>query len=187
VRLSARRGIAASIYRPGIISGHSRTGAWNHADLVWGLARACFTLGKIPALAGQVDVVPVDYVSRAIVHLSLHQAPDGRVFHLGNPVTYPYGEMVSVIRRLGLPVDAVPFDVWREELFRRSLEGKSNEWNAFLPIIEEVEVEQIFMPHFDASNTLAGLEGSGISCPPVGPELLGHYLEFFNREGFFKS
>jgi hypothetical protein len=149
------------------------------------LARACFTLGKIPELEGRVDVVPVDYVSRTIVHLSLNETPDGRVYHLGNPETYPYAEMVALIQRLGLPADPVPFDDWREALFRKAMEGEAGEWSAFLPIIEEVEVEQIFMPAFDVSNTLKGLEGSGISCPPVGEELLGHYLRFFNEVGFF--
>jgi amino acid adenylation domain-containing protein/thioester reductase-like protein len=185
VEEAARRGIPAAIYRPGVISGHSETGAWNHTDLVWGLARACFTLGKIPELEGRVDVVPVDYVSRTIVHLSLNETPDGRVYHLGNPETYPYAEMVALIQRLGLPADPVPFDDWREALFRKAMEGEAGEWSAFLPIIEEVEVEQIFMPAFDVSNTLKGLEGSGISCPPVGEELLGHYLRFFNEVGFF--
>ena len=115
----------------------------------------------------------------------LHEAPDGRVYHLGNPATYRYSQMTSLIRRLGLPADPVPFDEWRDALFRKSMEGEAGEWNAFLPILEEVEVEQIFMPAFDASNTLAGLNGSGISCPPVGEELLGHYLKFFNEKGFF--
>ncbi|HUF38043.1 MAG TPA: thioester reductase domain-containing protein [Anaerolineales bacterium] len=184
VEEAVRRGIPVAVYRPGVISGHSQTGAWNHTDLVWSLARACFTLGKIPELEGRVDVVPVDYVSRAIVHLSLNEAPDGRVYHLGNPGTYPYAEMVALIRRLGLPADPVPFDDWRTALFRKAMEGEAGEWHAFLPILEDVEVEQIFMPAFDASNTLKGLAGSGIRCPPVGEELLGHYLKFFNNQGF---
>lgn len=177
VQLAVARGVPAAIYRPGYISGHSETGTWNNTDLVWGLARACLALGKVPDLVGPVDVVPVDYVSRAIVRLSLTRVPDGRIYHLGNPKTYPYLEMVSLLQRLGLSVDLVPFDDWREILFRHAMEGHSGEWNAFLPIIEEVEFQRIWMPAFDSTNTVAGLEGSGISCPPVGPELLTRYLE----------
>ncbi len=184
VRQAAARGIPVSIYRPGIISGHSQTGGWNHTDLVWSLGRACLAIGKVPRLSGQVDVVPVDFVSRAIVSISRRAAPEGRVFHLGNPVTYPYEEMVDLVRRLGLPVDVVPFDHWRESLFRRSLAAEGEDWNAFLPILEEVEIEQIFMPRFGMANTLSALSGTGISCPPVGPPLLSHYLKFFSQAGF---
>jgi myxalamid-type nonribosomal peptide synthetase MxaA len=74
VMAAMERGIPAAIYRPGLISGASESGAWNTEDIMSTLTRVCLAVGAVPALDVMVDVVPVDYVSRAIVHLS--QQPD---------------------------------------------------------------------------------------------------------------
>ena len=50
-------------------------------------------------------------------------------------------------------------------------------------IAEEVTVDQVFMPTFDNSRTLQGLSNTGVTCPPVGPDLLQTYLKFFQSSG----
>jgi hypothetical protein len=80
-------------------------------------------------------------------------------------------------------VEAVPFDQWRQKLFDLASQFGGPAANPFLPLLEEVAVEQVFMPAFDCRQTLAGLAGSDVDCPPVSPELLATYLSYFSNRG----
>jgi len=183
VLLGAERGIPAAIYRPGLVSGDSRSGVWNTADMMSTMARACIALGAAPELDVDVDIVPVDYVSKALVTLALG-APTGRIFNLSNPQTMPYDTLLSLVNDAGFPLRPLPFERWRQ-LLVDMVQGLGGEgWNPFLPLLEEVTAEQIFMPGFDNSNTLQGLAGTGIICPAVGRELLQTYLGYFQASGF---
>ena len=64
------RGLPITIYRPGYVTGDSRTGACKADDFLHSVVLACTRLGSIPALDMNLEVTPVDYVSRAIVYLS---------------------------------------------------------------------------------------------------------------------
>ena len=70
VMQAGARGIPVAIYRPGLVSGHSLTGAWNTDNLISSMTRACVLLGSVPNLDVTVNIVPVDFVSAAIIHLS---------------------------------------------------------------------------------------------------------------------
>ena len=179
------RGIPVAIYRPGLVTGDSETGAWNTDDMMSTLARACLVVGAVPELDVMVDVVPVDYVSGAIVRLSQQASSLGQTFHLANPEPMPYTELVAWVRSLGFSLETVPFAEWRRRLF--ALAGKSDDdgdgAEPFLPLLEEVTAEQVFMPSFDCRRALDGLEDSDVACPPVGPSLLSTYLAYFGRQG----
>ena len=84
VMTAVQRGIPAAIYRPGLVSGDSSTGAWNTADMMTTLARASLAIGAVPELDVQVDIVPVNYVSQAIVALSKRPESVSGIFHLAN-------------------------------------------------------------------------------------------------------
>ncbi|HSM56063.1 MAG TPA: amino acid adenylation domain-containing protein [Candidatus Sulfomarinibacteraceae bacterium] len=204
VQAAMGRGIPAAIYRPGLVSGDSETGAWNTADMMTTLARLSLALGAAPQLdegdkETQVDVVPVDYVSAAIVRLSLQPDCLGRTFHLNNPRPWSYARLLQWANEAGLGLETVTFARWRERLVMLALQaggpstgldgGPStgldggNGANPFLPLIEEVSAEQVFMPAFDCSQTLAGLADSDVSCPPVGPALLQTYLDYLRQKG----
>jgi thioester reductase-like protein len=85
VAQAGSRGIPYAIYRPGLVSGHSLTGAWNTDNLISSMTRACVLLGSVPDLDVMVNIVPVDFVSAAIVRLSKDPANLGRTYHLDNP------------------------------------------------------------------------------------------------------
>jgi hypothetical protein len=63
----------------------------------------------------------------------------------------------------------------------------SGGWEPYLPLLEEVEERQVFMPEFDLSNTLTRLEGSGIQCHPVDDRLFSTYLQYFIPRGFLEK
>ncbi|HSB00522.1 MAG TPA: amino acid adenylation domain-containing protein, partial [Anaerolineales bacterium] len=47
VRQAGACGIPVAIYRPGLVSGHSLTGAWNTDNLISSMTRACVLLGSV--------------------------------------------------------------------------------------------------------------------------------------------
>jgi thioester reductase-like protein/amino acid adenylation domain-containing protein len=185
VLLAAERGLPVAIYRPGLVSGDSRSGGWNTADMMSTMALACMALGAVPDLEVDVDIVPVDYVSKALVTLVLGRggsrtAPTatGQIFNLSNPGTIPYRHLLAWVNAAGLPLRALPFEQWRQMLVEMAQQLGAESWNPFLPLLDEVTAEQVFMPTFDCHNTLQGLSGSDVTCPPVGPVLLQTYLSF---------
>jgi hypothetical protein len=84
----------------------------------------------------------------------------------------------------GFNARKLSFDEWRAELFRQTAYMPSDGWEPYLPLLEEVEEKQVFMPEFDLNNTLTALNGSGIVCHPVNGQLLSRYLKYFTSEGF---
>ncbi|MFC7650288.1 SDR family oxidoreductase [Streptosporangium lutulentum] len=71
VRIARERGLPVSVYRPSRIAGDSETGACQSDDFLWRVLKGCVQAEAAPAGAEMlVDLVPVDYVSSAIVALS---------------------------------------------------------------------------------------------------------------------
>ncbi|EDN06222.1 hypothetical protein HCAG_02825 [Histoplasma mississippiense (nom. inval.)] len=82
---AGRRGLPVAIYRAGTISGHSTTGAGNAWDLLSALVVKSIHLGYAPDVEGwRAEMTPVDFVSKAIVHLSNQIHTNRLLFHLGD-------------------------------------------------------------------------------------------------------
>jgi hypothetical protein len=126
----------------------------------------------------------VDFVSAAIIHLSRNPENFGRIYHLDNPEPIHFSKLADWLSNQGFNARKVSFDEWRAELFRQVPHMPFDDWQPYLPLLEEVEEKQVFMPEFDLSNTLAGLIGSGIRCHPVDDELFSTYLKYFTPRGF---
>jgi len=187
IQQAMTRGIPCAIYRPGLVSGHSVTGAWNTDNLISSMTRACVLLGSVPNLDVMVNIVPVDFVSAAIVQLSKDEKNFGAIFHLDNPDPLHFKHLAGWLASRGLQARAVSFDEWREELFSQIPHMPSDEWAPYLPLLEEVDESQVFMPEFDLANTLTRLEGSGIACHPVNEALFTAYLNYFIPRGFLEK
>jgi len=182
VMTAVERGIPAAIYRPGLVSGDSQTGAWNTGDMMTTLARASLAIGAVPELDVQVDIVPVDYVSGAIVALSRRPDSIGGIFHLANTGPLAYGELLDWVGEQGMTLEQIPFIEWRQRLAALMTAVGGEEVAAFAPLLDEITAEQIFMPTIDCANTLAGLEGSDVSCPAVDGRLMTTYFHYLLGE-----
>src|SRR5439155_6567999 len=76
------RGIPVSIYRPATVAGHSQTGVFNTNDFVLRVLKGCIELKQAPEIHLPMYIAPVDYVSKAIVLLSLQPQLLGKAFNL---------------------------------------------------------------------------------------------------------
>lgn len=115
VREAHARGLAARIYRPPLITGHSQTGEYNPDDLVTALVRGCVQMGTAPDLDWRLDCVPVDEAARSIVALSAEAGP---VFHVGPERPRHWRECVLALRLHGYPLRLVPYHAWLRQLER---------------------------------------------------------------------
>jgi thioester reductase-like protein len=182
IEIGRERKIPISIYRPGRISGHSQTGACNSSDSLYRLLAGCVQLGCVPDGDKLMNVAPVDYVSRAIVHLSRQKESIGKNFHLVNPDSFYLSELVTWIRSIGYPIERVSYETWQAEIVNRA--GNSPD-HALYPLVglfsekvSEAEKPLSGTLLFDCQNTLDGLATTDITCPQANANLFRTYFSY---------
>lgn len=186
VLLARERGVPVAVYRPGRISGQSQTGAWNVDDFLCLLIKGCLQLGSIPDRYSRlVDLVPGDYAAKAMVHLAKQPASLGKNFHLVNPQPMRWTDFVSVLCSFYPRLRSVPYDIWQTELILRTT-TQENVLAPLLPFFLEPDLPSE-PEHFSCRQTLAGLQGSSLACPPVDAGLLYTYLAYLIRSGFLPT
>ena len=196
IRIARSRGLPVTIYRPGVLSGHSRTGIGNTRDMVWSLIKSCIQMGVHPIDEYRMDVTPVDYVASAIVHLSLDPANADRLFQLPHPNPPSYRRVYEMVRSYGYPMEPLPFREWIDRVVEVARVDPGNALAPFVGVAENYdklsekaqaagEGGRLKDIVFDGTNTRNGLAGSGIVCPELDEELIGRYLEAFIRAGFY--
>jgi thioester reductase-like protein len=196
-RLAAGRGVPVAIYRPGIITGDSRSGICATHDFIWRFTRANVEMGQVAMMDGGTDVAPIDYVSASIVELSLRPESLGRTFNLTHPEIVRWSDVWESARRFGYRLDPVTLRRW---LARMNAEAQADEEHPLRPFLgrfpqlppEDPAVDEEVMlempaPRFDCANVLAGLQGTGVACPPLDDGLLHRYFEYFVGIGFLPA
>lgn len=84
-------GLEATIYRPSIVVGDSRTGRTEVFGAFYQVVRACHMAREIGPIVvpgdpeTTLDIVPVDRVVEAMLALAVHPEAAGRTFHLTSP------------------------------------------------------------------------------------------------------
>ena len=196
VMIARERGLPVCIYRPGRISGHSQTGVCNTGDHTYRMIKGCIQLGSVPNQDVKLNLSPCDYVSKAIIYLSRQTESLGKAFHLRNQRPLSLSEMIKYIRQLGYPVERIHYDEWRSKLVNHQEASE----NALYPLISIFSEEASRVNASDADpdtkitptaaleyackNTLAGLAGSSIICPPVDQQLFSVYFSYLIKIGF---
>ncbi|GIG59728.1 hypothetical protein Lfu02_41000 [Longispora fulva] len=190
VKAAAARGLPVAIYRPGRVTGHSGTGAAGDADAFWHYIRACVELGVAPVWTDgqlyEVDLVPVDYVTAAIVRLSRELEPDGTAYNLINAVRTRSEAVLRRVERLGHAVRRASPGEWEAELVAavpHAVEGSSLPPVAMLTSNVE-DKESSLGNRFDDANARRGLAGTGVACPVIDDGVIDRYLAFFAEIGF---
>ncbi|KAL4798478.1 hypothetical protein BDV19DRAFT_22480 [Aspergillus venezuelensis] len=110
---AGRRGIPVRVHRVGTISGHSQSGAANAWDLLSALIVESIKLGKFPDVEGwRAEMTPVDFVSKAIIHLANQTSVEQTVFHVGDPAPVPTQSVFEDLRTLGYATEPLSWDEW---------------------------------------------------------------------------
>jgi thioester reductase-like protein len=185
VRAAGGRGIPVTIFRPDSIFGDRRTGTLNTHDMAYTLLRAIFALGSVPDIEIKGGLVPVDFVSEAIVHLASQPASFGKAFHLTTVEQVKFSEFFEMVTQAGLPIRKIPFEAWKAEFTSLANRTPQEGYHAFLPLIGQVAEGQLNLPQLDLHNTLTGLAGTPIPPPVVDQALIETYVNYFVNSGLF--
>ncbi len=183
-----KRGLPVNIYRVGRILGHSKTGIFNNLnDLLCLLIKGCTQMKKFPELDIKINFVPVDYISKAIIHLS--QQDSGKAFHLLNNYSISWQQLFDYIHTLGYSVEKISSDEWIAELKNyTSQEPKNKLYSKLLLMMKLSAFFSDNKPLFkDFYNTSNGLINSSITCPSLDAKLLSTYFSYFQKIGYIET
>jgi thioester reductase-like protein len=186
------RGLPVSVYRPGHITGHSRTGASNMGDLLHSIVLACWRLGAAPASGGDLDLTPVDYVARGIVELSLRPECLGGTYHLTNPHPLQHQSLLDFLQREQLGVRVAPYDEWRGRLLELTSQTPIEEVRLLMDTMVPDEqtddgAPPALHPQYDCRAARSILAQAGIQCAPCNEQLLTTYLAYARRIGLLPA
>jgi NAD(P)-dependent dehydrogenase (short-subunit alcohol dehydrogenase family) len=176
------------VYRPAIVVGHSETGAMDKVDGPYYffklLQKLRHALPEWFPLAGpeggKVNVVPVDFVARAMDHIAHMDDDDlyGNTFHLVDPDPKSVGETLNEFAkaahapRLAMRVDAnltniIPKPVQAGLMALPTVKAIREQVLGDLGIPADAIENRDFRCDFDARDTQRALRGTGIAVPPL--------------------
>ncbi|MFF5438906.1 amino acid adenylation domain-containing protein [Streptomyces achromogenes] len=194
---ASQRGLPTAVYRPCEITGSLHDGMWNIDTLMCALFRTIAETGTAPDIELPLNFVPVNYTAEALIHIMMHERPDGRAYHLGNPVEARLSLLTDRLRTAGYPVETRPYSVWVERLVKLVDVDHRHPMAPYLPLLTESaasdgrSILETYcagaFPKFSRTNAERALERSGITCPPVDADMIDTYLGYFRRIGFLIS
>ncbi|HRB21128.1 MAG TPA: amino acid adenylation domain-containing protein [Nitrosomonas sp.] len=180
VNICAERGLPINIYRPATVTGHSQTGMWNTDDYLCRLIRGCIDLGEAPEMQVGFNIVPVDYVSKAIVALSREEKVFGKAYHLSNTIAVNSLDIVSWINQLGHSVKLKPYSQWRENMLPKVNQALDHPLypllSMFSPDTNATEDSFDDRVRYRCEKTIAALVNCEIQCPVPDYSLFKIYL-----------
>lgn len=192
----AEPGLRHRIYRPAVVVGDSRTGEMDKVDGPYYFFGVLSKLAALPNLTpmmlpdtGRTNIVPVDFVVDAIVHLMHIPDADGQTFHLTAPKAIGLrGIYRAVAKAAGLPplVGSLPgatvAPVLRATGRARVLRNMAaTQLGVPAEILDVVDLA----PTFVADRTTTALAGTGIEVPELSsyaPKLWRYWTEHLDPD-----
>jgi NAD(P)-dependent dehydrogenase (short-subunit alcohol dehydrogenase family) len=174
------------VYRPGMVIGSAQTGEADRADGPYYAFKLIQKLRDsfpqwVPFTGpegGELNLVPVDFVARALDHIAHLPGRDGQTFHLVDPAPLSLGDTLNTFCRAAhAPEFALRFDRRMAKLVPGTTLDVVSELKPVKRVRKQIldklgipETALAYMDYpatFDATNATAALQGSGISCPPL--------------------
>lgn len=172
------------VYRPGIVVGHSETGEIDKIDGPYYFFKLIQKMRRLlprwmPTLGiegGRINIVPVDYVARAMVHIAHKPRLDGQCFHLTDPKPKRIGEVLNIFARAGhapemtVRIDArifnfIPHSIKQGLSMLPPIRRISDQLLKDLGIPRDMMKFINYPTRFDNHEAARALKGSGIEIP----------------------
>jgi thioester reductase-like protein len=197
VRAAQTHGLKWRIFRPGQIYGDSATGAYPHsstqvAGLFYDLFKTAMETGVMPEAYLHYDVVPVDYVSKAIIALSVGTENLYDVYHLINPDAKNFTQVMGYLREMGYPIELLPEEVYKERLragkiTRNGVPYASTMLTAFSLWYFIAKVSFYASATTSCEYTRSALHKLGIFCAPLDRRLIETFVNAGIRGRYFPA
>jgi thioester reductase-like protein len=180
VRKAMADGLPATIYRPGIVVGDSRTGETQKYDGPYFVARFLrrqpLPFAALPAVdhVARTSVVPRDFVIDAMDALSVLDRSLGRTYALTDPDPPTNRQVAEVFAdHLGKRVLWVPLPLGVTRMALDRVPGLER----LLGLPAELLDYFASQTTYPTTNTTTDLAGTGVSCPPFA-SYAGRLLDF---------
>ncbi|PYZ94623.1 3-beta hydroxysteroid dehydrogenase [Salipaludibacillus keqinensis] len=162
-----RGDLPTTIIRPGIVRGHSLTGATIKFDGPYFILRIFDQFKKSPWIPylgqgkAEGNFVPVDYVIRASIYLAHLSKGQGKTYHLTDPAPFRMFEVYEMLMKEYLgrrPKGRIPMNLAEKSM-------AVPQFRKFTSVQREAMSYFTYMSSYDCRQAYRDLEGSGISCP----------------------
>ncbi|PYS40563.1 MAG: hypothetical protein DMG14_10170 [Acidobacteria bacterium] len=192
--------IVASVYRPSIVIGDSKSGRATHFHGVYAFIRALWAMlqrfrrrmspqpgpVKVPLRVLGVEThtlnfVPIDYVVDAMIEISRRPDSAGGTYHLANPSPTENRMWLPNICRL-LQAEGIQL-VGENSFLKTPMTKRESLFQKRMAFYYQYLQGE---PRFDCRRALDALKNTGIECPPVTVELInriiGWYVDLLNAK-----
>ena len=185
-RLVRESGVRFRIYRPGLVIGSSETGEADRVDgpyyafkLIQRLRDALPAWVPLVGLeGGQINVVPVDFVARAMDAIGHQPGLDGQTFHLTDPNARSLGDVTNEFCRAAhAPQFTLRVDSRAGAMLPREATEMLRHWPVAQTLkrrlLEGVRIPEAALQYvtsrarFPCDNAIQALDGTGVACPPL--------------------
>ena len=190
------RGVSSTIYRAPFIMGDTGNGMVSRENLIVAVMIGSIQGGVWPEGAAPVEMIPVDSLSRAMVHFIGSPESANQTYHLSSRSPLNWREGGKAVRTAGHTLNMAPsYDEWHTQLARFGRE-KGNEMRLLLPLFARVPrrhsspAPEVFFrpprPVLECTETNRLLAPFNLVPPAITLELITHYLEFFIAQGWLE-
>lgn len=186
IRSAQQRGLPATIYRTGRISGHSHTGiTGNPHDLLNLIIAASICLGQYPDWNMFINMAPINYVCKAIIELSKFTNKTEGSIHLFNPKPIAFSHLMGLVSEAGYPLHPVAGSDFQQAVSNAALSGGSQRALFARLALLLKSPHHLFSPRPDyrTPNSQPWLTERGVICPDIDRVLIIKYLAYFCRCG----
>lgn len=174
------RGSPVTIYRSGYISGDSTTGITSLNDSLLMLIKGCIDMGFAPDMKEKITILPVDFVSKSIIKLSLAASNRSYVYHIDHPTGIMWSDLVAWLNNYGYNIKMISMNEWKRKL--RNIH-KDNALYPFLPYYLALP-DDYHSLEVSTEKAAAALSRVGLTFPPIDDHLLSIYFDYLCLEGF---
>lgn len=183
IREAMTQGLPATLFRPSIVVGDSKTGAISEFNVIYPFWRlfAHGLLKRVPARPDHsFNLVPIDFVVEASFVIARQAASLGKTFHLvsQNPPTLEM--LLGLKEEYG---DFPPVEVVPPESF--SLEALDPEERAVFSQLDPYLGYLRSSLSFDVTNTRQALRGTDLELPQTGRAFLKKIIDYAIERGYF--
>ncbi|MFI6216861.1 amino acid adenylation domain-containing protein [Nocardia brasiliensis] len=179
-------GLPVTVHRVGRIAGHRRTGACRHDDFFWLQMKGFALLGRYPddiVDAPAVDLLPVDYVARAIIQLS-EGKPDNETWHLYHPDGLDWPTILETVRAEGYSIAPTSGAEWMGALEQEvgDSDDQRQGLGPLVPLMRE-GVMRLGKHTFDNEKSRRALADVGCPYPQADTGWIHRMFEYFRAVG----
>ncbi|MCA7014962.1 amino acid adenylation domain-containing protein [Dickeya dadantii] len=183
VAQAREQGLNVNLFRIGRIGGDSRTGACQSSDFLWRQIQSVIQMEIAPeAHTLTTDLLPVNFVSQAVVELAQTDRLLSSTYHLFHPTGTDFTPVYQAIRQCGYTFDITSSANWLTQLEAYVKAGEDVALGSAIHLFKEAALnigEQVYHNYM----TQEKLAERGLFFPAITCESFANMINYFHKKG----